>query len=205
MQPTPPLRTPANELRPGRHWYVAAAAIAVALIALGVVVGASRLGDATGAVDTGRRFANGDTVTVRVEPGSEVALWAKFPGKSPGPQCDITGPGDPALTDPGTDLFLTRDESWALLYTIDVSQAAGYKIVCESEALSRYAFGGTGGLFSFVGWLIAGVLLSAAGIGAGVVIAIVTAVRRRAHRRRLRAERDGRPVLPEPVPASTDG
>lgn len=34
MQPLAPTQIPANELRPGRHWYAAAAAIAVVLTVL---------------------------------------------------------------------------------------------------------------------------------------------------------------------------
>ncbi|MBE1535718.1 hypothetical protein [Actinomadura algeriensis] len=187
MQLNPPPRIPAKELRPGRYWYFIAVAIAVVLIGLGLAIPAYRLNNATDAVDTDHQFANGDTVTLRLEPESEKAIWVKFPGRSPGPECDIVGQGDPGLIDPGTDVFLIRDESWYLLYTFDVPQAGDYKVTCSSKALSRYAIGDTGGLFTFVGGLISAVVLSILGMGIGVVIVILTAVRRRGHHKRLRA------------------
>ncbi|WP_157433160.1 hypothetical protein [Actinomadura rifamycini] len=203
MQPDLPQKA-ANELRPRRAWYAAAAAIAVVLTVLGTVIGAYRLDGAIGAVGTGDRFANGDTVTLRLDPGSDKAIWVMYPGRSPGPTCGITGPGDPRLTDPGTDVFLTRDETWALLYTIDVTRAGDHEITCSSGALSRYAIGDpSGGLLALGGGLLLAALLPVLGIGAGAAIALVTALRRRAHRKRLRAERDGpdhdRPAPPAPA------
>ncbi|MFH8561704.1 hypothetical protein [Streptomyces sp. NPDC017988] len=187
MQLLPPPRIPANELRPGRHWYVTAVASAVVLIALGVALAVYRINDAIDAVDTGRQFANGDTVTLRLEPEDEKSIWVKYPGRSPGPECDITGPGDPGLTDPGTDVFLTRDETWHLLYAIDVQRAGDYAVTCSSPALSRYAVGDPGGLVSLAGRLIPALALPVLGIGVCAAIVVVTAVRRRRHRKRLLA------------------
>jgi hypothetical protein len=72
MQPTSPSgpRIPANELRPTRHGYVAAAAVAVVLIALGVAIGAYRIDKVVDAVETEHRFSSGDTVTVRSTPST---------------------------------------------------------------------------------------------------------------------------------------
>lgn len=191
MQLPPPPRIPASELRPGRHWYVTAAAIAVVLIVLGVATGVYRFNSVIDAVDTDDQFANGDTVTLRLEPESERTIWVKHPGRSPGPECDITGPGVPGLTDPGADVFLTRDETWMPLYTIDVPRAGDYTVTCSSQALSRYAIGDSGGIVAFVGGLVPAVLLPVLGIGICVAIVLVTAVRRNGHRKRLRAERHG--------------
>ncbi|MFF3725429.1 hypothetical protein ACFYYM_23995 [Streptomyces erythrochromogenes] len=188
MQPFPPPQIPANELRPGRHWYATAVAIAVVLILLGAAIGVHRFTGVVDAVDTGHQFANGETVTLRLDPGSEKTVWVKYPGRSPGPDCDITGPGAPGLDDPGADVFLTRDETWMPLYTIEVSRAGDYELTCSSQALSRYAMGDSGGLVAFAGWLLAAVLLPVLGIGIGVVMALVTALRRRGHRKRLLVE-----------------
>ncbi|UNZ15852.1 hypothetical protein [Streptomyces sp. 891-h] len=202
MRPFPPPRIPANELRPGRHWYVTAAAIAVVLITLGGALGVYRFNDALDAVDTHNQFANGDTVTLRLEPEREKTIWVKYPGRSPGPECDITGPGSPGLTDPGLDVFLTRDESWTALYTIDVPRAGDYSVTCSSQALSRYAFGEPDGLVGLAGWLMLAIALPVLGVIICAVIVLVTAVRRSRHRKRLRAERygsgDGRSARPGP-------
>ncbi|EST37180.1 hypothetical protein N566_14480 [Streptomycetaceae bacterium MP113-05] len=185
-----PPRIPAHQLRPGRHWYVTAVAIAVAMIVLSVALAVYRFNSAVDAVNTDNQWANGETVTLRLEPEREKAIWVMYPGMSPGPRCDITGPGDPALTE-GTDVSLTFDETWDLVYTTDVQQAGDYTVTCSSQAVSRYAIGDSGGMFTFVGWLILAVLLSVLGIGICAVIVVVTAVRRRGHRKRLLAERLG--------------
>lgn len=189
MQPFPLPRIPANELRPGRHWYATAAAITVVLIVLGTVIGVYRFKDAINAVDTDNRFANGDTVTLRLDPEHEKAIWIKERGPSPDQACDITGPGDPGLTSPGIDVFLTRNEAWNPLYTIHVQRTGDYKVTCISRGPSRYAIGDPGGLVTFGGWLVLAVLLPVLGIGIGTAIVLVTAFRRRGHRKRLLAER----------------
>ncbi|MCX5037777.1 hypothetical protein ACFWFH_02650 [Streptomyces coelicoflavus] len=188
MQPHPPPRTPtARELRPGRHWYLTAAAIAVVLTVLGVVIGAYRFNNLLDAVDTDHQFANGDTVTLRLDPENEQTIWAKYPGVSPGPECDIAGPGAPRLTDPGADLFATYDETWTPVGTTDVTRAGDYTLTCSSRALSRYALGDSEGLISFAVDLIPAVLLAVLGITTAAVITLVTALRRRAHRKHLLA------------------
>ncbi|MFJ6782713.1 hypothetical protein [Streptomyces yangpuensis] len=193
MKLFPPPRIPANELRPGRHWYVTAGAIAVVLIMMGVVIGALRFDDAIDSVDTGHSFANGDIVTLRLEPGSERTIWIRDEefGPSADPKCSITGPGDPVLTDPGVDVFLTRDETWNPLHTIDVRRAGEYEVTCSSQARSKYAIGDSAGLFAFAGRLVLAVALAVLGIISCVVIVLVTAFRRSRHRKELLAERRG--------------
>ncbi|MFJ8886793.1 hypothetical protein ACIRJR_25775 [Streptomyces sp. NPDC102402] len=191
MQPFAPPRIPANELRPGRHWYATAAVIAVVLTVLGVAVGVYRIDKVTDAVDTGHQFADGDTVTLRLSPESERTIWIKDRGPSAAQRCGITGPGDPRLTDPGVDVFLTRDETWNPLYAIDVPRAGDYEVTCSSQGPSRYAIGDSGGLVAFVGVLVLAGALPVLGIGVCAVIVLITALRRRGHRKRLLAERHG--------------
>ncbi|MFE4259870.1 hypothetical protein [Streptomyces sp. NPDC056883] len=187
MHPFPPPQIPANELRPSRRWYAAAAAIAVVLIVMGVVIGAFRFDDAIDSVDTDHPFANGDTVTLRLEAGSEKTIWIRDEefGPSAAPKCSITGPGDPGLTDPGVDVFLTRDETWNPLYTIDVRRAGEYEVACSSHARSAYAIGDSGGLFALAGWLVLAIALPVLGITVCAVVVLVTAVRRSRHRKQL--------------------
>lgn len=193
MQPVPPPLSPprisAKELRPGRHWYVTAAVIAVVLGLLGVGIGVYRFTGALDAVDTGSRFADGDTVTLRLGPESDRAIWIEERGPSPAQKCGISGPGEPRLSAPGIDVFLTRDATWNPLRTIEVSRTGDYEITCTSEGPSQYAIGDRGGYVTLVVGVIAAVALPALGILIGTTITAVTAVRRRAHRRRLLAER----------------
>ncbi|MGP3688920.1 hypothetical protein ACTVZO_30190 [Streptomyces sp. IBSNAI002] len=202
MQHFAPPRIPANDLRPGRHWYAAAASIAVVLIALGAVIGVYRFHKVIDAVDTGRHFADGDTVTLRLEPGSGRAIWIKDQefGPTASPECAVTGPGGPRLTEPGVDVFLTRAETWNPIYVIDVPRAGDYEVTCSSQAPSTYAIGDSGGLFALMGWLALAVALPVLGLGISAAIVLVTAVRRSRHRKRLLAELHG-PAAGEPSPA----
>ncbi|MDG9703295.1 hypothetical protein [Streptomyces sp. DH37] len=212
MQPFTPPQTPANDFRPGRHWYAIAASIAVVLIVLGAVIGVYRFYDVIDAVDTDHHFANGDTVALRLDPESEKAIWIRDRefGPSAAPECSITGPGDPGLTDPGIDVFLTRDETWNPLHTIDVPRAGVYEVTCSSHGLSKYAIGDSGGILAFAGWLVLAIALPTFGIGICAVLVLVTAVRRSRHRRRLIAERHGSGgshpahLSPGPVPVAAD-
>ncbi|WP_309062661.1 hypothetical protein [Streptomyces sp.] len=206
MQPFPSSQIPGNDLRPGRHWYATAAAISVVLIVLGVAIGVYRFKNVINAVDTDNQFANGDTVTLRLDPEHEKAIWIRDRGPSFRQACGITGPGDPGLTDPGIDVFLTRDETWNPLYTIDVPRAGDYKVTCTSQGPSRYAIGDPGGFVTFGVRLMPAVFLPMLGVGVGAAIVLVTAFRRRGHRKRLLAERHGsggsHPAQPAPSPGA---
>jgi len=191
MQPSPSPRIPASELRPGRHWYVTAAVSSVVSIVLGMVIAVHQFKSVIDAVDTGNRFAEGKTVTLRLDPDDEKAIWLEDRIGPSRPTCEISGPGDPALTSPGIDVFLTRDETWNPLYTIEVSQAGDYRITCDSERPSEFAIGDLGGLVALGGRLVLAVLLPLFGVGAGIAVVLITAFRRRGHHKRLLAERYG--------------
>ncbi|MFF5705178.1 hypothetical protein ACFY7H_22115 [Streptomyces sp. NPDC012794] len=77
------------------------------------------------------------------------------------------------------------------LYTVDVPRAGDYKVTCSSQAISRYAIGDPGGLVALAGWLVLAVFLPTLGFSIGAVTILVTAIRRRRHRKRLLAERYG--------------
>ncbi|MEV0528802.1 hypothetical protein AB0I66_35820 [Streptomyces sp. NPDC050439] len=92
MQTSPRPRIATSDLRPGRHWYLTAVGVAVVLIVLGVTIGLRQFAEAIDAVDTDDPFANGETITLQLTPESQRTIWVKYPGPSPGPECDITGP-----------------------------------------------------------------------------------------------------------------
>ncbi|MFI6874456.1 hypothetical protein ACIBL6_13525 [Streptomyces sp. NPDC050400] len=164
------------------------AVIAVLLTVLGVVIGVLRFHDAMNAVDTDNQFADGGSLTLHLEAGSDKAIWIMERGPSPDQKCGITGPGDPGLSDPGIDVFLARDAAWNPLYTIDAPRAGDYKITCSSRGPSRYAIGDTGSLVALTGRLLIGALLCVFGITACVALVAVTAIRRDRHHTRLLAE-----------------
>ncbi|CAL9520835.1 hypothetical protein SUDANB120_03842 [Streptomyces sp. enrichment culture] len=189
VQPSPPPHIPADALRPGRRWYAAAGVTAVVLVVTGLLIGAFRLDGATGSVDTGRPFADGDVVTLRLEPGSDKAVWIKDRefGPAADPECSITGPGDPGLGEPGVDVFLTRGETWNPLHTIDVRRAGDHRITCTSDAQSAYAIGDSGGYVALAGRLVLAVAPVVLGLTACAAAVLVTAFRRSRHRKRLLA------------------
>ncbi|MFE6761959.1 hypothetical protein [Streptomyces sp. NPDC057689] len=201
MLPVAPPPIAANELRPGRFWYAVAAVTAVALIALGVIGGVSRFNDVTDAVDTGRSFSDGETVSIRLGPESDRTIWIKDQGPSDSQKCSITGPGDPGLDSPAIDFFLTRDATWNPLYDIHVKRSGTYELTCSSDGPSEYAVGDHGGIVTFLGGAVLAIVLSVLGVGIAAVIVLVTAIRRRAHRKRLLAERRDAGAQPGPTPA----
>ncbi|MFI7007780.1 hypothetical protein [Streptomyces sp. NPDC050145] len=198
---SPPPRISANELRPGRRWYGVAAAVAFALIVLGAVIAVYRFSRVVDAVDTGHQFGKGDTVSLRLGPDSDRAIWVRDPpGPTPDQKCHITGPGEPRLTGPGIDVFHTRHEVWNPRYTIEVSRTGDYEVTCSSPDPDRYAIGDSGGYLAFGIGLVPAVLLPVLGVAVGAAITLVTAFRRSGHRKRLLAERRGvgagRPLHP---------
>ncbi|MFJ9935913.1 hypothetical protein ACIRSJ_22690 [Streptomyces virginiae] len=195
VHPIPPPPIPANELLPSRHWYATAGAIAIVLIALGAVIGAFGFNNAIDSVDTDHAFANGDTVTLRLEPGGEKSIWVRDQEMGPSaPKCSITGPGGPRLADPGIDVFLTRDETWNPLYAIDVPRPDDYQITCSSDVPSKYAIGDSGGFLALAGWTVLAIALAALGITTCAVIILVTAFRRSRHRKQVGSIQHSSPV-----------
>ncbi|MCG7524529.1 hypothetical protein MHW47_08785 [Streptomyces sp. OfavH-34-F] len=191
MLPFAPPRIPANELRPGRYWYAIAAAIVVVLIASGVAVAVYQFKAVSDAVDTHHRFANGDTVSLRLGPDSEKSIWIKERGPSDDQKCSIAGPGDPRLGDPGIDFYWTSDETWNPLFVLHVSRPGTYEVTCESRGPSEYAVGDSGGFVDFMRGSVWAIVLPLCGVGIALAIVIVVAVRRSDHRKRLQAERLG--------------
>ncbi|WP_159041166.1 MULTISPECIES: hypothetical protein [unclassified Streptomyces] len=195
VHPIPPPPIPADELLPSRHWYAMAGAIAIVLIALGAVIGAFGFNNAVDSVDTDHAFANGDTVTLRLEPGGEKSIWVRDQEMGPSaPKCSITGPGGPRLADPGIDVFLTRDETWNPLYAVDVQRSDDYQVTCSSDVPSKYAIGDSGGLLVLAGWTVLAIALAALGITTCAVIILVTAFRRSRHRKQVSSIQHSSPV-----------
>ncbi|MFE7410825.1 hypothetical protein [Streptomyces laurentii] len=202
--PVPVASIAPKDIRPGRHWYATAAAVALVLTVLSVVLGMNAVSGVADAVDDGDQFANGETVTVRLGPDSDKSVWISDPGPGFDSTCVITGPGDPKLTAPGIDVFLTYDQTWNPRYAIEVTRTGDYALTCQAPEPARYALGKSGGFFSLAGRLMTAVLLAGFGLVACVVIVVVTALRRRGHRERLLAERHaaaaaGRPAHPGPA------
>ncbi|MFD7862461.1 hypothetical protein [Streptomyces sp. NPDC059783] len=191
MQPYVPPRIPANHLRPARFWYAVAAVIAVALTAVGAVIGASWLTGTMNAVDTDHAFTNGRTVSLRLDPDHDKSIWIKDGSPGGEQKCSITGPGDPSLGKPGIDAFVTSDATWNPLFAITVRQTGTYEVTCSSDGYSHYAIGASGAITASTGELALALTLPVLGISIGAAVVIIVAVRRSTARKRLLAEHHG--------------
>lgn len=205
---TPPAPSiPSSELRPSRAWYWIAGVIAVIGICVGGVAGA--LGFASLARDMptsmDAEFDATSPATVELSTGKTWGIYVMEAQGRADVSADCTG--DPAnggsieLNRSNFDIRLgSGDRTWRLLYDVEVSETGRYQIACQvtsgptdarfgvSESLN---VGGTvGRVFGSLGALlgIPCLALTLAGI-----IALVTAVRRNSHKKRLQQERGGFP------------
>ncbi|GIJ49638.1 hypothetical protein Val02_65240 [Virgisporangium aliadipatigenens] len=184
--------------RPGRGWYVLAAAIAavgVLTAPLLVVLGVASFGSVGGTLPSvGARFHGGDETTVELTKDRAATVYAVFPQDSDGiarATCEVSGAGEAALTERSYGLSATiEDTTWVVLYDITVDRSGRYTLSCTSDCdrpgTDLYAVGDAfeaggmaaailGGATAFFGALLVPCF---ALIVAGIM-AIVTAVRRR--------------------------
>ncbi|MQA85954.1 MAG: hypothetical protein GEV03_15335 [Streptosporangiales bacterium] len=202
--PHAPIRVDPAELRPRRRWYVVAGAIAGVLVLAGVGGFAYGLATAVTEGDLGKRFRAGETVTVRLAPEPQPAIYvAESEGPAPDAECAVTSTsgGNARVSRPDYAFEVTRDGvSWDLRYVIDVTAAGNYQVVCRPSAgdvAATYRIGEAPRMARFFGGLFGGLaslfVLPAIGVLAGGVMVAVVAIRRNDHRRRLQADRSGGP------------
>jgi hypothetical protein len=206
-QAPPPPSIPASELRPSRAWYWIAGVIAVIGVCVGGVAGA--LGFASLAQDMptsmDAQFDAESPATVKLSTGKTWGIYVREPQGGADVSADCTGnPADGGTIELNRSDFDIRfgsgDGSWRLLYDVEVSQTGQYQIACQVTAGStdaRFGIsesinigGAVGRFFGSLGALlgIPCLALTVAGI-----IALVTAVRRNSHKKRLQQERGGYP------------
>jgi hypothetical protein len=204
MYQSPPQIDP-RDLRPGRGWFVAAGVIALVFILIGAGGFAWGLVTAMGEVKMGQRFDAGETVTVRMLPDPKTAVFARAgaSGLRPDAECTVTSAGGqtvPVTAPSGTFTSTINGVTWHEIYVVEVTDPGDYRVTCESTQTSGFATGKAPELGKFVGGIAGGIaalfVLSFVGMAIGAIIAIVTGVKRGNHRKRLLAERYGRPQQP---------
>jgi hypothetical protein len=205
---TPPQPSiPASELRPSRAWYWIAGVIAVIGVCVGGIVGAlgftSLARDMPMSMDT--EFDAGNPATVELSTGKTWGIYVLEAQGRADVSADCTGnPANGGSIDLNrADFnmrFGSRDGAWRLLYDVEVSETGRYQIACQVTSGSKDTrfgisesinVGGTvGRFFGSLGALlgIPCLALTVAGI-----IALVAAVRRNSHKKRLQQERGGYP------------
>lgn len=199
--PVPPI--PARELRPGRGWYLVAVAVALGGLLAGVMVFAFSQTSLSGSLPHFYGRSNAESpLTVDLRRGQRYVIYVdNFEGS---PACSGSGEhgGTVAITPlPGSSFTFQKgwSEMWDARYELTVSRDDRYRLTCgaggyvgelDGELVTEsYAVGEefpTGVLVGrFFTALAALVGLSALGFLAGVVIALVTLVRRNMHKSRL--------------------
>lgn len=212
----PPPRVDPQELRPSRVWFwVGGALIPLSLIA-GVILFVILIIQAVALPEFAAHTqgSQSSTFTVDAQEHTEQG-WLLYgsPGGVDHTACALAGPGGehPAFTYPTFNHEVQdSDGSWAMVGMTYLPEPGEYTLTCQAPDNVRFglAYGGdtTGnimtGLFGALGSLL---LLPFLGVAGGVILIIVTAVRRGRHRQQLVNERTRHGPGPGPHPGSPPG
>ena len=198
-----------KQLRPGRVWYVVAAAIVVLGVCVGMGVFALGMTSfISGLPAMEQRFESGSATEMRLSADKKWAVYVSVPEGESGPAlaaaADCTGSGDGEITLSRNRANINigaNGEQWQLAYNVTVDQTGTYRLECAfgdesvgqgsefaiGEAIDLGAFGT---LFGSIGALLGAPCLA---LLVGGVIALVAAVRRSSHRKRLQQQAAGYP------------
>lgn len=188
-----------SKIRPGRAGFVVGAGIIVigivagiALMVTGVVSAINQLPGFTAEIDAG------SPQSVEID---QAGTWALYSGgqdaTSSGGTCAIESSSGSTVTTgkPSASVNFTRDSrQWYWLATFTVDAPGTYQFDCTGSAsVDRFAVGAKPDITGFAGRLVGGILgllaLPCGGFTIGLIIIIVTAVRRSSARRKLQPVR----------------
>lgn len=170
--------------RPRKFWYT----IGAVLVAIGVIGGITAfvvaLVQITGQAPTDdHTFANNEATTVHIDAGASKAIYVTPTTTDANITCtarNLQGPANPDLSPYHSNLTVNQ---WRALFTLTVHDGGDYTISCSGPADARYGVGEhiSSGEFAYP--------FIAAGTGiavfiAGIVVLIVTAIRRHLSTRR---------------------
>jgi hypothetical protein len=186
-----------------------AGVIALVFILLGIGGFAWGLVNAIRDIRIDERFGSGEAVTVRMVPQTRTGIYAReaVSGATPDAECAVTSPSGrniPVTTPGGRFTMTVNGVTWYEIYVINTTEAGDHQVRCVSNgtsALGTAAFAtGKHPDAGFFGGLVGGIaslfVLPLIGLITAGVIATVTGVKRGDHRKRLIAERYGRPQAP---------
>ncbi|MGH3645758.1 MAG: hypothetical protein ACRDTM_01045 [Micromonosporaceae bacterium] len=208
-QPAAPPPIDPAALRPKRTWYWIAALIVVLGVCGGFGIGLFGLSSIAGGLPTMKHeFDAGEATTVELTGDQQWAIYVDNPrasseGQGSGPRPDVQCTGSSAdggtitLSEPGGSFHFTKDnKTWQLLYDVRVDKDGSYQIECSSQDAEltdpQLAVGPAVNVGGFVGKTFGtvGALLGLPCLAliVGGVIALVTGLRRSAHKKRLQAQ-----------------
>ncbi|MEV0317127.1 hypothetical protein ACIBKX_36745 [Streptomyces sp. NPDC050658] len=189
--PGPPPRIDPRQLRPRLRWFVVAGVLAALCVAVGIVSFVLTLTSAVDSVDDGRAFASGESVTVRISPDDDAAVFVRSPFVARA-HCKVSGPPGttPRVTAPGGTFNVSKGGArWERAFVLKADTDAEYRVLCDDPNRDlTFAPGDSADVSSFVGGVAVTVLVPLGGILAGAALAIIVGVRRGRHRRWLEAQ-----------------
>ncbi|MEU6677933.1 hypothetical protein [Streptomyces sp. NPDC046925] len=190
--PGPPPRIDAGELRPRRRWFVVAGLIAAVCVGIGIASFVMTLTSTVDSVDDTEAFASGQSVTLRIGPEDDAAIYVRSPFLASA-HCEVvSGPTGsvPRVTTPDSTFTVTKGSvEWQRVFVLKADTAGDYGVRCEDpRGALTFAPGDDADLASFVGGIVVTVVVPLLGLLAGAGIAIIVGVRRGRHRRWLEAQ-----------------
>lgn len=195
-----PPRIDPGELRPKRLWYVVAGLVAAVLIGLGILSFVRTLTSAVDSVDTEGRFRGGESLTLHLEDGQERAVFVDLPDDAESRyDCRVTGPSHPSLYQPRSSFEVSSgDRTWRRVLVLLPHGTGEHTVTCEASQTAEFAVGDKPEPSGLINGFLLTVGLPVLGVITCTLIAVLTAVRRGRHRRRLLAERFPRPPYGQP-------
>lgn len=182
-----PPSIPAKDLRPRRVWYVVAAVLGLVLVGAGIALIAVTVVNSVNSVDTSRSFSSGESRTFRFVAGKTKAIYVSQSGQGH-VDCRILGMRSGSMTQPSSTFRVTSgSRSWERVFEVKPGSTGDYTLICTSERPAEFALGDKPRVGTMVGGILGGIGCFLAGFFGAAAIAIVTAVRRSRHRKRLTA------------------
>lgn len=195
----PPSPDP-GQLRPKRAWFwVGGLIIVVGVVGgiLGFVLGI--VGTVTDTSTDAEFEAGGTAVFQADQANTDSDSWKLYADRDLSSSdveqnCEVTGPDgqEVGLSAPGYHSESTvNGQTWILVSQLDITETGEYTMECAEEADAGfrvgYGSGFAGSFLGIAGSIVALILGPLLGLGVGITVIVVTAVRRSRHKQRLQA------------------